>query len=260
MVDIHSHIIPKIDDGATEEGVSVLMLKKAEETGTTKIILTPHYYRGTFTKTIDEVKEEAEKLRVVAKENDINIELYTGQEVYYTSSLLEYLEDGEIGTLNDSRYMLIEFNPMKINKNALDTIYELKLKGIKVIIAHPERYIEFQKSPSYINEFIEEGCLFQLNANSISGILGKESKKLAEVLLKNNIYSFIGSDAHSDGRRNTDVMQYKKNIESINKNFLSLAQENGEKLLNDEVIKFEGRKIAQEKKGLFSFLKIKGKK
>ena len=255
MVDIHSHIIPMIDDGAEKESISILMLKKAEETGTTKIILTPHYYRGRFVKTIKEVKEEVEKLKTLAKENDIKIELYAGQEIYYTSSLLEYLEEGEIGTLNDTKYMLIEFEPNKINKSAIDTIYELKLKGIKVIIAHPERYIEFQKSPSYINQFIEEGCLFQLNANSISGILGKETKKLAEVFLENNIYSFIGSDAHGEGKRNTDIMQYKEKIESIKRNFLKLAKENGENLLNNEEVEFKGQKIAQKKKGIFSFFK-----
>ena len=151
--------------------------------------------------------------------------------------------------------MLIEFEPNKINKSAIDTIYELKLKGIKVIIAHPERYIEFQKSPSYINQFIEEGCLFQLNANSISGILGKETKKLAEVFLENNIYSFIGSDAHGEGKRNTDIMQYKEKIESIKRNFLKLAKENGENLLNNEEVEFKGQKITQKKKGIFSFFK-----
>ena len=258
MVDIHSHIIPMIDDGAIDIDISILMLKKAEKTGTTKIILTPHYYRGKFIKTIKEVKEEVEKLKVLAKEKDIKIELYAGQEIYYTSSLLEYLEEGEIGTLNDTRYMLIEFETNKINKSAIDIIYELKFKGIKVIVTHPERYIEFQKSPSYINQFIEEGCLFQLNANSISGILGKETKKLAEIFLRNNIYSFIGSDAHSDGTRNTDIMQYKEKIESIKRNFLEIAKKNGENLLKNEEIKFEGEKIAQEKKGYF-FKKIKGK-
>ena len=253
MIDIHSHLIPSIDDGAKDEKMTLAMLKRAEKSGTKKIILTPHYFRGRFMTPLNEVKEKLTYIRRLCREEDLSIRVYAGQEIYYTKSLLEDLEDGVIGTLNDSRYMLIEFNMSEIDSDALDTMYELRVKGIVPVIAHPERYKEFQEKPSRINKFIEEGCLFQFNANSIDGLLGKSTKKTAEVFLENGIYSFIGSDAHSDDRRNTDISVYVDKIEKINKGFMRKAEDNGQAILDNEIVRFKGKKIIEKKKGIFSF-------
>ncbi|WP_066875176.1 tyrosine-protein phosphatase [Clostridium mediterraneense] len=255
MIDIHSHIISKIDDGSKTDVMSISMLKRAADSGTKKIIATPHYFTGRFEKPLVEVKKRVEELRQLAKENNIDLEIYAGQEVYFTRSLLEDLDNGNIGTLNDSRYMLIEFNMAEMDKEIFNILYELKIKGIKPIIAHPERYRVFNEDPSKINEFIDEGYLFQMNANSIEGRMGKEAKKTAEIFLKNNIYSFIGSDAHSDRSRNTDITQYKDLIEKINPSFLEDSISNGEKLLNNKEIIFNGYKVKEKKKGLFSFFR-----
>ena len=257
MIDIHTHIIPRIDDGSKDEGMTLKMLEKAVESGTTKIILTPHYFRGRFMESLKHVKQHAEQVKKIARYNDIEIEIYVGQEIYFTPSLLEDLKDGEIGTLNDSRYMLIELDMAEIEDCTLDVVYELKLKGITAVIAHPERYLEFQKKPSKINEYIDDGCLFQLNAGSIGGVLGNASKELAELYLKRGIYSFIGSDAHSDGRRNTNMKQFVQTIDKINPSFIKTSVENAQKLLNDEKVSFTGEKIElkKKKKGLFSFFR-----
>lgn len=252
MIDIHSHIIPLIDDGAKSQEMALDMLSLAARTGTTKIILTPHYFRGKFMTPISEVKEKLIYMKKLINDNGINLELYAGQEIYFTPSLLEDLKNGQIGTLNDTRYMLIEFSMTEIAQEALDILYELKVKGIVPVIAHPERYIQLQKEPSKINEFIEEGYLFQLNAGSVGGLLGKEAKKTAEIFLENNIYSFIGSDAHSNSRRDTDLEKYKENIERIQNGFMKVASDNAQLLLDDEEVRFKGRKIEKKKKGFFS--------
>ena len=257
MIDIHTHIIPEIDDGAKNEGISLKMLDMAEKSGTKKIILTPHYFRGRYMESLVHVKRRAEHVKKIAKYHDINIEIYAGQEIYFTPSLLEDLRDGEIGTLNDTRYMLIELDMAEIEECTLDVLYELKIKGIIPIIAHPERYLQFQAKPSMINDFIEEGCLFQLNAGSIGGILGEASRKLAKLYLENGIYNFIGSDAHSDGRRSTDIQQFVREIEKISPGFIQKTIVDSEKLLADEDIRFTGKKIERKKKkkGLFSFFR-----
>lgn len=199
MIDIHSHIISGIDDGSKNTEMTIKMLEMAEESGTTDIVATPHFMRGRFEVTYKEVIDEVENLKKLTKENSININIYSGQEVYYSRNILEYYNQGMIGTINNTRYMLIEFPMLEFNiEEAINTLYELQIRGIVPIIAHPERYKQFIKNPSQINLLIKEGMLFQVNAGSINGDFGRDVKKTAIKYLNNNIYSFIGSDAHRD--------------------------------------------------------------
>lgn len=114
--------------------------------------------------------------------------------------------------------------------------------------------MDFINNPSSINKFIEEGYLFQLNGYSITGLFGKEAKKTAEILLKNNIYSFIGSDAHGVGKRNTSLSNVCKAIEEINNGSVRKFIDNGAKVINNDVVEFCGQKI-EKKRGLFYFFK-----
>ncbi|MDU3351083.1 MAG: CpsB/CapC family capsule biosynthesis tyrosine phosphatase, partial [Clostridium sp.] len=119
-----------------------------------------------------------------------------------------------------------------------------------LIIAHPERYKKKKKNPSLINEFIKEGFLFQVNKDSLTGDFGKEVKKTTEIYLKNNIYSFVGSDAHRDTKRNANMQNAINYLENFNKKYANYLLDSGENLLNNKEIKFEGSLI-KDKKGLF---------
>ncbi|MGL5616038.1 MAG: tyrosine-protein phosphatase [Sarcina sp.] len=255
MVDLHSHVIDGIDDGAKNEEMAINMLRLAEKSGTKKIVCTPHYFRGRFIKPFSEVKEAVERLKKIARENNIGLELYSGQEVYLTEYLLEDLNAGRIGTINDSKYMLIEMNMNEIPKRAIDIIYELKLMGIMVVIAHPERYVPFIEKPELINEFIEEGCLFQLNAGSITGSFGKLVRKTAETFLDYGIYNFLGSDGHYDVKRNTDLSEAIKILNEKDNNLVDYYKKNGEQVILNEEIIFEGELIKPKKRKFFSFFR-----
>ncbi|MEG1142823.1 MAG: CpsB/CapC family capsule biosynthesis tyrosine phosphatase, partial [Clostridia bacterium] len=237
MVDLHSHIIWDIDDGSKTKEMTLNMLKIAEANGTTKIVASPHFYRGVWDASCADVKESIEKVKVLAKENNINVEIYNGQEVYYSENILEHFNNGFISTINDSKYMLIELPMKEFNiEEVVDNIYELQLKGIIPIMAHPERYIPFIKHPILINKFIKEGFLFQLNAGSLVGAFGKEVKKLAEILVENKVYSFIGSDGHRDEKRDTNLMNGINAVENIQRGYGKAFKENGEAVIeNGEV-------------------------
>lgn len=255
MVDIHSHLIWGIDDGSESKEMTINMLKQVKEGGTKKLVLTPHYLLGYYEVPIIKVKEKAKEISLLAKYNEIDIEIYCGQEVYFNRKILENFENKIIGTINESRYMLIEFNMRNFSvEEVIEILYELQLKGIVPIIAHPERYIKFIKSPSLINEFIKEGFLFQLNIGSLTGDFGKEVKKTAKIFLKNKIYSFFGSDAHRDKRRNPNMKLGVEALKAIDNNYFNYLKESGEKLLNNDEIKFIGNAI-KEKKGLLDIFK-----
>ena len=257
MIDLHTHLIWDIDDGSLSKEMTINMLRQAYEGGTKHLVLTPHYFPGYFQAPKRVVKEKCEEIKALAKEENIKLEIYCGQEVYYNDKILDQYEDEIIGTINDSDYMLIELNMREFSKDeVLDKIYELQLQGVKPIIAHPERYKIFLKKPWLINEFIEEGYLFQLNSGSLTGYFGKDVKRLAETFLKNRIYSFVGSDAHRDEKRNPNMFEIIELLEEMDKQYFEYIRESSKKVLQNEEVEFIG-KLIKEKKGLFSFLKSK---
>lgn len=255
MIDIHSHIIPGIDDGSKDIDITIDMLKNAAKDGTSSIVATPHFCFDYGKATITEVKEYVEKLNLLAEKEDINIKIFAGQEIYFYEGMIDDYRHGTTGTINDSRYMLIEFPMDKFPENAFDVLYELKIRDIVPIIAHVERYKFVVEDPSFINKLIDEEYLFQLNSGSIEGKFGSSIQKTAEILLRNGIYSFIGSDAHSNGRRCTGLKTALDICKDIDENSVEMFLANSEKLLDNKEIEFAGRKIEKKKKGLFSFFK-----
>lgn len=255
MLDIHSHIIPGIDDGSKDMEMTLQMLKNAVNQGTREIVATPHYLLEYGEATINEVKEYVKEINKIVEQENINIRVYSGQEVYFTENILEDYLKGNIGTINDSRYMLIEFPMDEFDENIIDVLYELKIRDIIPIIAHPERYRSLREDISIINKFIDEGYLFQMNAGSIEGKFGEKVRKNAEILLSNQIYNFIGSDAHNTENRTTGLKKaieiIKNKHDSIN---IDIFEESSSKLIKNDDIEFIGKKI-KIKKSIFSFLK-----
>lgn len=245
MIDIHSHIINEIDDGSKDIDMTINMLKLAEQCGVRTIIATPHFMRGRFEVAYSDVVNHVKRLKELAKENNIDIEICPGQEVYYSSNILEYYNDKLIGTLNNTKYMLIELPMLDFNLDeVINTLYELQIRGIVPVIAHPERYKPFIKKPLLINDLSKEGMLFQLNGGSISGQFGKDVKKLASTYLDNGIYSFIGSDGHRDSGRSTDLTEALELLDrSQRKNFIN----NSEMMLRNEDVSFRGKEIKEKK-------------
>lgn len=252
MIDIHSHILPQIDDGAVNIDITLEMLKNAVKDGTQKIVATPHYCMGYGTSKISEIKDYVNKLNSLMKEKKIKIEIYSGQEVYLNEYIIKDYLEGNIGTINDSKYMITECPIDKFNDDIFDIIYEFKIREIIPIIAHPERYIPVVENFLYINKFIENGCLFQMNSGSIQGLFGKRVKLIAKLLLDNGIYNFIGSDAHNNTNRTTGLskainLSNKINVESEKK-----FMESANKLLENKDIKFGGQKL-KKNKSIFHF-------
>jgi protein-tyrosine phosphatase len=258
VLDIHSHILPGIDDGSKNMEMTLKMLRNAEEDGTKEIVATPHYLLEYGESTIKEVKVLVEEVNSLIYKEGINIKVYSGQEVYYNENIVEDYMKGNIGTINDSRYMLIEFPMHRFQENVFDILYEFQVRDIIPIIAHPERYKPFREQPSLINDFIDEGYLFQMNAGSIEGKFGESIKKTANLFLENNIYNFIGSDAHDIENRNTGLQKAINILNEKNKDNKKINEhifeDSSKKLLENDLVEFFGKKV-KIKRSIFSFLK-----
>lgn len=254
MIDIHCHIIPAIDDGADKLETSLEMINIAKNDNIKKIIATPHYSTGRYENTYARVCEAVLSLNREITQRGIEFEVLVGQEVFLEKKTVQLYKAGIVKGLNNSRYMLVELPFDNIPEYTMDVLYELRICGIVPVLAHPERYEFIIKKPSLINDFIVEGCLFQINSHSVMGLFGKDVKKTSELLIENGICHFIASDAHGIGGRKPEVEKAYDKIQQINNEICRTLIENAHKLSNDETITQMVQKL-QHKKSLFEFFK-----
>lgn len=218
-IDIHSHILYGIDDGSKSLEESIEIINQAIEVGFTEIVLTPHYIEESKYQTNNKEKES------ILETLKSNIKLYLGNEVFVNNNLEELLKKQEISTINKSKYLLIEFPMNQKPKDINNILYELRIKGIIPIIAHPERYDYVEKNPSIVKEWIEEGAILQSNYGSIIGIYGSGPQKTIKKLLKKKLIDVLASDVHYP---NNKIYQ---NMETIEKKLKRITKENYEKLV-----------------------------
>lgn len=193
MIDIHTHILYGVDDGAKSLNMSVKLLEEAEKAGFTKIIFTSHYMEGYFTVA----NEERQKiLTEIDNTKNTDIDLYLGNEIFLTENLIKLLNENKAVSLNHTKYVLFElpFNNRPIN--LMEMVFQMQSHHLVPILAHPERYSYLYKTPEIYEELVEKGVLLQLNFGSFGGQYGTRAKIMAEKLLKNNLAHFIATDVH----------------------------------------------------------------
>ncbi|MBV4432332.1 exopolysaccharide biosynthesis protein [Clostridium tyrobutyricum] len=256
MIDMHVHLLPGIDDGSKSMDETGQMLRMIEQDGIHNVIATPHFYRGHYENYREDVEKLVHSVNEFADESGINVKLFSGQEVFLDEHTVDEYECGHIAPMDKTNYMLVELPMIKMPENAMDIVYELKIRGIKPIMAHPERYKYIIENPEKINLFVDEGCLLQLNAGSICGKFGSDVKKTAHTLVKNGMCNFIGSDAHSSTRRRPGLSEAFEIIKNIDEEMAEILEQNSEKLLENENINLCQERI-KIKKGFFSFFKRK---
>lgn len=207
MIDIHTHILPGIDDGARDLDDTLQMACIAVESGTTDLIATPHcnipgrfhnYFDSDYQQTFLMAKQAIEQER-------IPLRLYPGMEVYTTEETPGLFEEGKIMTLNGSHYLLMEFG-FDEDPDFVDRMLE-RMRKLDVIpvIAHIERYRFVQEFPEMANDWHEKGYVIQCNRGSFQGRFGHREKMLAYYLLDNRLVDVIASDAHRPNVRIPDL-------------------------------------------------------
>ena len=256
MIDTHCHIVPNVDDGAKNLEDALEMAKIAYSEGIRKIINTSHYHPNFEYIKGKELFECIKEFNNTLKENNIDIEVFIGNELYYSEDIIDIIEQKEFYTLNNSKYLLIEFPPIRFPKNLVDIIYEIKIRGYIPILAHVERYKEVQENINLIYECINEGALIQVNASSIMGKNRKEAEKTSKILLDNNMVHFIATDAHSSERRRPLIKEtYNYVVDKYGDKFAEiLFIENPSKVIEDEDINIKLPIRYQKPKGFFKKL------
>ena len=236
--DIHCHLLPGIDDGSNSIEESIEILRRAEKEGVSEIVLTPHYIENTRYNCNNKNKKESfEILKKAIKQAGINIKLYLGNENYMSNNFIELLNNNEIMTINNSRYLLFEFPLSQPYKNSKDYLYELVTKGYVPILAHPERYRDFQKNPDLVEEYTRMGILLQGNYKSLLGKYGRASKRTLKVLLKKDLITFLGSDIHhiEDYELEKAIKKIKRIVKDENR-VVDILSNNFDKVITNKLI------------------------
>lgn len=193
--DLHSHLIPSIDDGAQSMQECIEMIKKLKELGFKKLITTPHIMSHRFPNTRKSILMAYQQVIIELKKQHIDMELRIAAEYYYDEHFLELIDKKDLFTFGEN-HVLFEFS-YRIKPFGLEeTVQKLLRSGYKPVLAHPERYI-FYKTKADYERLKEIGLLFQINSISTQGFYGKEAKESVELIIKNGMVDFIGSDVHN---------------------------------------------------------------
>lgn len=212
-IDIHSHILPGIDDGSPDLATSLRFVKSLQELGFDELIATPHIYQELYPNTNETIFNAKDLLQQEMDKANVSLKLSAGAEYMVDQ---DFTLDQHLCPL-DQKYLLIEMSYLSESPSISQTIFDVEIKGYRPILAHPERYTFYFKDKSRLKRFKEKGCLLQLNLLSVVGYYGKEVKHLAESLLKENMYDLAGTDLHHDKHLGilTEVVQSGKLFELI---------------------------------------------
>ena len=193
MVDMHSHVLPGIDDGAKTPAESIVLINKMMALGITKIIATPHIMADYYKNTAETINASLDLLKAELEKEKIDIVVEAAAEHYFDETFETRVDDRKLMTMGDN-YVLFEFSFINKPLNAIPVIKKLRSLGYKPILAHPERYPYMDLEQ--FRSLHEWGLDFQLNTISLTGYYGKDAKKLAESLVDNQLIDFISSDMH----------------------------------------------------------------
>lgn len=237
LFDLHSHILPGLDDGARDLEETKKLIDMAYEQGIRHIIATPHYIKGENYYTRDQLLECFEQVKKMEAIIHPDLELYLGHEIFYSISIIDDLKAGEIQTLNGTRYVLVEFSNHISYRELQQAMRNIILARYNPIIAHMERYECLFKHSERVRELQKMGVYFQMNVGSvIGGFFDRRVRECRKLILEGDI-QLLGTDMHSIKHRPprmAEAMEWinKKVPDELRK---KLLYENPIRVLNNEV-------------------------
>ncbi|MEO8287716.1 MAG: CpsB/CapC family capsule biosynthesis tyrosine phosphatase [Chloroflexota bacterium] len=248
MIDIHTHILPDLDDGPADMDTSVGMGLIAAAEGFTAIISTSHSEQAAI-EGHERLSMRLDDVRDAWSKAGLNIRLELGMEIFLRPNTLDQLKAGHLWALAGSRYLLVELPLQPWPTYADDTLYGLQLAGYVPVLAHPERYTAIQSDPGKMYELAERGILGQVTAAAVIGEHGTSIKKCSEMLLRHNLVQFIATDAHSTGRRHPRIAEARAYAETMVGPELAadMVQGNPARILAHEAISLDPQPVAPRK-------------
>ncbi len=216
MIDIHSHILPGLDDGARDLYQALAASYLAAEDGIRGIVCTPHWVKGKCENTRPEVMHALEKLKQGLDGQAIPLDLYPGTELHVDEGMIPGILRGELLTLNDTgRYALLELPVATVPPFLEELLDRMRAEGIEPIIAHPERNLVFLRRPEQLFDLIEAGALAQLTAASLVGHFGERIRLFSVLMLEHGLAHVLATDCHGPQMRSPNLSEARKVAEAV---------------------------------------------
>src|SRR6266496_4846554 len=199
QADMHSHLLPGIDDGSPDMETSIALIKGMKELGFKKLITTPHILWDMYKNTNAIILEKLDKVKNKLRERQIDIDIHAAAEYFIDDHLGELLERKEPLLTFGNKMVLVEFSMASQPFDLKKILFEMQIQGYQPVLAHPERYVYLEYNKSFYNELKDAGYLFQMNLLSLTGHYGNAVMNLARYLSKNQYYDLVGTDLHHFG-------------------------------------------------------------
>jgi protein-tyrosine phosphatase len=196
--DLHSHLLPGIDDGSQDINTSLELLKGMQALGFKKVVTTPHVLWEMYPNTPEIIHSKVEGLLKAAADAGIDILLRAAAEYFIDEHFQQVLRQKQPLLTIQNNIVLVEFSMITAPMDLMDVFFEMQLQGYQPLIAHPERYIYLHGRKTFLEELKNCGCQFQLNLLSLTTHYGTAVQELAEYILKRNMYDYAGTDLHGE--------------------------------------------------------------
>ncbi|QDI90467.1 tyrosine protein phosphatase [Salicibibacter halophilus] len=257
MIDIHSHILPGLDDGSPHMQESLEMARQAVNDGITHMIATPHHKNGHYTNGKKDILKETQRLNDAIVDERLPIMVLPGQEPRIHGDIVAGLMDGDICTLGDGgRYVFVEFSSSDVPRYADQVLYELLQQEVVPIIVHPERNVQILANHGWLYEKVKGGVATQITAGSFVGDFGKTIKKFSGQLIDHNLTHFVASDTHGTKKRPNRLRQaYAEMEKQYGTNTALFFQQNADLLINNHSLMMDEPERIKKKKKLFGFFR-----
>lgn len=201
LIDIHTHILPGIDDGAKTMEDSLAMARAAVEQGIHTVFATPHHQNGYYMNKKQDIVNKVKQFRNCLQDLNIPLTILVGQETRIHADFMAELNEDIIAPLQDTSYILVEFPSFEVPRYADKLLFDIQIAGFMPIIVHPERNQQIAEHPSILYDFVKKGALTQITAASLTGRFGKKTQQLSYQLIEHHLTHFIASDAHNTSSR-----------------------------------------------------------
>lgn len=255
MIDLHSHILPGIDDGAGTIQDSIEMGRAAQMNGIHTVVATPHHKNGAWDNSGEDIPHLVDYVNESLKSARIDVKVLPGQENRINGELVDDLKKGISIGLNHSRYVFVEFSSAQVPRYAKQLMFELQVEGYVPVIVHPERTKAFREQPDLLHEFVKNGALTQVTAHCFTGKMNKSIKQFAEDMVTHNLTHVVSTDAHNIDMRPFDLREAYDYIDHhLGPEYVDTFLDNAERIIeNRDPLLDEPLKIRHKKKflGLF---------
>jgi tyrosine-protein phosphatase YwqE len=196
-IDMHSHLLPGIDDGSPDLETSIDLIRSLEDLGFQKLITTPHIMGDMYPNTPEIIQDRLSLVRNAIVDNEIQIELKAAAEYFLDDQMENRIKNNESLLTLPGKRVLCEFSMLTPTMGVKEMVFDMQMRGYQVVIAHPERYVYLESNKGFYEELKDMGCMFQLNLLALGGHYGKTVSSLAQYLIKKGFYDFAATDLHN---------------------------------------------------------------